>query len=88
MRQTIVLARVVEESVHDGKPYARDLGYLPKFKTVRVPQAVVWLNDGNTADVEKAHAHCAQEGQGWRVFTMSTSIPDPLETARRLVLET
>jgi len=86
MRQTIVLARVVEESVHDGKPFARDLGHLPKLKTVRIPQAVVWLNSGDSIDVEKAHAHCRTEGQGWRVFTMSMSVADPLETARRLVL--
>ncbi len=56
---SIVVAWVVEQMVHDGRPFARDLGQRPGMRAERVGVACMWLNAGTEEDVKKARAYCA-----------------------------
>lgn len=50
------------------------------------PRAVVFLNDGNGADLARARAYIASADHG-RVFQFSMDDPNPLGSARALLLK-
>lgn len=91
---TIVIAWVVEETVHDGRPYAHDLGQRPGTRVERVARAAIWLNKGTEADVVKARAYCenptsrsSTDPESARyAFIYPPTEKDPLGRARRDVL--
>lgn len=85
MGKCIVVARVEEEQqIEPGQSPSR-LRFGPaRTTTVRVPKAMVWRNDGGTAEVEKAKVFARREG--YRVFLYPLGEEDPLGRARADVL--
>lgn len=92
---TIVVAWLDEGMVHDGRPFAADLGARPNMRVQVQAKAAMWLNKGTEADIEKARAHVAKEHpDNGRVyayaFTWSAGKmagpKDPLKQAREDVL--
>lgn len=75
----IVLARLDEGAVI-AKHGRVDLGERHTWRAVKVPVAVMWLQDGTEADRAKAEQYAAREG--YRVFCYSGE-SDPLNRARR-----
>lgn len=78
----IVLARV-DEDFKVVRERRTDLGERPDMERVDKPVAMMWKNDGDAADVEKAKAYAATEG--YTVFTYKGE-RDPLGRAKRDVL--
>ncbi len=81
---TICLARVEQDQVV-VKQGRIDLGERHTFAMVDKPIAIVWLNSGDAADVERAQTYA--QANGYRVFTYPTSEPEPLVRARLDVLK-
>jgi hypothetical protein len=63
-----------------------DLGERPVIRDVTIVKACVWLNEGTTADVEKARAYA--DPRGYKVFTYPLDVADALGTARATMLAT
>lgn len=92
--RTIVIAWTVRTSVHDGRPYAADLGQRPGMRTVWEPRACTWTLSGGTGELLKAGTFCARENRSMdsasetprTVFSYPTSTRDPLGAARRDVM--
>lgn len=78
----IVLARV-DEDWRVVRARRTDLGERPVMEQVDKPVTIMWLNDGDAADVEKAKAYA--ETEGYTVFTYKGE-RDPLARAKRDVL--
>jgi hypothetical protein len=81
---TICLARVEQDQVV-VKAGRIDLGERHTFASVDRPVAMIWINAGDDADVERAQTYAAREG--YQVFTYPTSEPEPLVRARLDVLK-
>jgi hypothetical protein len=81
---TIVLARVEQDQVivRHGRI---DLGERHTFAPVDRPVAMIWLNAGDSADVERARAYASQND--YVVFTYPTTEPEPLMRARLDVMK-
>ena len=91
--QTIVIARVDEERVPDGRPVAVDLGARPKLVTAQVPRAAVWLLEGGRDDVRRAREYCeaananrTENAGEWHVYLFPTTEADPLGAAKKQAL--
>lgn len=80
---TIVLTKVESELLHDGKPYAADLGQRPRLIERPRVLAVVWANKATLRDLASATAYA--ERDGWTLHIMSSSERDPLGSARAKV---
>jgi hypothetical protein len=80
----IVLARVEEDHVWDGKPYAADLGQRAGLKPVKRAVTLVWCLRGADAEMESARRFAKREG--YSVLTYSPDESDPLARAKRDVL--
>lgn len=78
----IVLAKVEEaqEIVRVGR---QDVGESHKFKTVRRPVALMWLNEGTKRDVIKAKSFAKTEGYSVLCYD---SMEDPLGAARQDIM--
>lgn len=81
---TIVLARVEQDQVV-VKQGRIDLGERHTFASVDRPVAMIWLNAGDAADVERAQTYARQND--YVVFTYPTTEPEPLQRARLDVLK-
>jgi len=82
----VVIAWITTESVHDGKPYASDLGRRPKFKDVEVAHSLCWVLSGTDSDVKTAEAYCRRNKlEGAKVFTFPLDRADVLEEGRKRV---
>ena len=75
----IVLAKLIEtqEIVKLGRV---DIGELHKWRTINVPVAVMWLNNGEAYDVAEAEKYARAEG--YTVFLYEGEA-NPLERARQ-----
>lgn len=89
-----VLAWTVATRVHDGRPYARDLGASPGLRTVVEGRAATWRLDAGPddledaqryADIENARRDPAEVG-AYVVLTYPRAEREPLERARREVV--
>jgi hypothetical protein len=80
----IVLARVEEDFVWDGKPYAVDLGQRAGLKSVKRPVTLVWCLRGDAVDTEKAHRFARAEG--YSVLSYPVEESDPLARAKRDIM--
>lgn len=88
----IVIAWPDVEHVHDGQPYAADLGTRPRMVAIPTGRAVMWLRRGTLRDVERAEEYAAEMRREdpprlARVFVYETSERDPLGRARRDVVD-
>lgn len=79
-KKTIVLARL-EDDFRVVSDAGRDLGRAPKIERFHRPAAVVWLNEGDALDAQKARAFAAKEG--YRVFLYPVTEREPLARAKR-----
>ncbi len=84
-KQTIVLARMVDGGVKEHETETEKRDGILKYKLVffQIPKALVWLNEGDADDLEKAKAHADKEG--FSVFTYPTSEKDPIGKAKLAV---
>ena len=82
-RICIVLARLVDD-IEVISTDGLDLGKRPKTRTVKRPEAMVWLLDGTPADAEKASRFA--DNTDFVVFTMAATESDPLGVAKRSVM--
>ena len=80
----IIVVAWSEEGREISKFGCAVIGEMHTFRTVRVPYACVWKNDGSAEDLEKAQAHAQK--QGWTVYTFADSCADPLGEARKLIV--
>lgn len=75
----IVLAKIeMKPTVVDTSGI--DLGKTPKIRITKKPVAVMWINHGNTDDLEKARDFAKKES--YTVFVYFNE-PNPLERARQ-----
>ena len=75
----IILARL-DQTQEIAKHGRVDLGERHTFCTVNVPVAVVWVNKGSEADLQKAQAYAAREGYTVLCYDGEK---DPLNRARK-----
>ena len=81
---TIVLARIeIEQKI--VKHGRIDLGELHTLADVQVPVAIRWLQSGSKADNRAAETYAA--ANGYKVFTYSTTEPNPLDRARADIMK-
>lgn len=81
---TIALARIeIEEKI--AKHGRIDLGELHTLADVPVPVAIRWLQSGSKADNRAAETYAA--ANGYKVFTYSTTEPNPLDRARADIMK-
>jgi hypothetical protein len=78
--QEIVLARLVEDQ-RIKKLGQVDIGRPHIWESFLHPEAVMWLNKGTAADVEKAKAYASRDG--YTVFIYPVTEKDPLGRAKR-----
>jgi hypothetical protein len=78
----VICCRCVEDQIPVGT-WRADLGERPRTRTVRRPEALVWILRGSPADLARAHAWCVAEGGGWRAHPVpGAHESDPLAWAR------
>ncbi len=75
----IVLARL-DQTQEIAKQGRIDLGERHTFRTVNVPVACIWLNDGSEDDVQSATRYAAREGYSVLCYKNEA---DPLARARK-----
>jgi hypothetical protein len=75
----IVLARL-DDSAEIVKTGRVDLGERHMYRAIKVPVAMVWLNNGTEADRAKAARYAEREG--YAVFCYDAD-PDPIGRAKR-----
>lgn len=87
--KTIVLAWTDEDGLQKtGRMVQRDLNWFPEIESVRQGKAVIWLNEGTDADVDKAVEFARNCGHDHAtVFCYPTSEQEPLARARQDVLK-
>mgnify|MGYP001590980931 CR=1 FL=1 len=84
--QTIVLAKVEMTGLRaTGRNIMKDRNWFPEFEAAPEAKAMVWLNRGTAADIEKAQ--CFAEANGYTVLTFPTSGRDQLAKAKAIVME-
>jgi hypothetical protein len=94
MRQIVVIAFVMEEPrVVMGSRARIDLGERPRMENVPIPRSCIWVNVGDTSDVEKARQFCDQQSKDapdapgrHQVLTYPLTEEEPLEAARRDIM--
>ncbi|MFA5559931.1 MAG: hypothetical protein WDA59_10865 [Methanofastidiosum sp.] len=74
----IVLARLDSDFIIEK--YGRtDLGEHHKYKEIKKPVSLMWLNNGTKEDIKKAKQYAEKEG--YKIFTYNNE-KDPLQKAR------
>jgi len=91
----IVLAGVRDAyRVKPGTVARIDLGERHKMECYAEPISIMWLSEGNAADVEKARAYLTancegliEGARGWAVYVYPTEHPDPIAAAKLAAME-
>lgn len=83
--QVIVIAWTETIMIHDGEPWAADLGERPGMVEQVKPNALVWINKGTAEHLASAQKYAAVEG--YQVITYDSTEKDPLNRARRDILD-
>ena len=78
----IVLAKTEEDFVV-SKHGRVDLGERNTFTAIKVAKSLMWLNDGNDADIDSARTFADREG--YTVFCYQNE-KDPLTKARKDIM--
>ncbi len=84
MDSMIVLAWSEVVKVHDGEPWASDLGQRPTFIPKVIANAVVWCRTQIPGDLERARSHA--DSLSATLYFFSQNDTDPLARARKKVL--
>lgn len=85
--QTIVLARIENTGLKFTGKFIRPDGvnWREDYKLTPEPKALIWLNEGNESDLEKAKKFAKEEN--YSVFTFPTTEKDPLGLAKKQIMQ-
>jgi len=84
---TIVLARLENTGTRKtGKLIRPDgVNWREELEVIPEPKALVWLNQGNEMDLNRARDHANHEG--YSVFTFPMTEKDPIGMGKKKIME-